>query len=60
MRNINANVWIPIGNPWGVDNSKKILWLREHSADYGYVDGIVAGIYLTREDAIAYKLIFGS
>ena len=36
-------------------------WLDENniSIEYGYIKGLVAGIFLTNEDAIAFRLRFG-
>ena len=40
--------------------SEKTQWLVDHKIDFGFINGLVVGVYLSNEDATVFKLKFSS
>ncbi len=40
--------------------SEETQWLVDHKIDFGFINGLVVGVYLSNEDAVIFKLKFGA
>lgn len=38
---------------------EKTQWIVDHKIDFGFINGLVVGAYLTDQDAVIFKLKFG-